>query len=49
MRATIRSHEDESVAGAYEQGEVGRLREGAEMLQQQLAEAMKRLDGLTAS
>jgi len=42
------SHEDESVVGEYEQGEVGRLREEAQMLQQQLDEAMKRLDRLTA-
>ena len=42
-------HEEASVEGEYEQDEVGRLREEAEMLQQHLAEAMKRLDGLTAS
>jgi len=48
-KSTRRSHEDESVAGEYEQGEVGRLREEVEMLQQHLDEAMKRLDGLTAS
>ena len=39
-------HEDESTEGEYEQGEVGRLREEAEMLQRQLAEVMERLDGL---
>ena len=42
-------HEESSVEGEYEQDEVGRLREDAEMLQQQLAEVMERLDGLTAS
>ena len=41
--------EEFSVEGEYEQDEVGRLREGAEMLQQQLAEVMERLDRLTAS
>ena len=41
-------HEESSGEGEYEQDEVGRLREDAEMLQQQLAEAMKRLDELTA-
>ena len=35
--------------GEYEQDEVGRLREEAEMLQHQLAEVMGRLDSLTAS
>jgi len=43
------SNEESSVEGEYEQDEVGRLREDAEMLQQQLAEVMERLDGLTAS
>ena len=42
-------HEESSVEGEYEQDEIGRLREDAEMLQQQLAEAMKRLGGLTPS
>ena len=42
-------HEESSVEGEYEQDKVGRLREDAEMLQQQLAEAIKRLDALTAS
>jgi predicted Fe-Mo cluster-binding NifX family protein len=42
-------HEEPSVEAEYEQDEIGRLREDAEMLQQQLAEAMKRLDGLTPS
>ena len=35
--------------GEYEQDEVGRLREEAEMLQQQLAEVMKRLERLEAT
>ena len=43
------SNEESSVEGEYEQDEVGRLREDAEMLQQQLAEVMERLEGLTAS
>jgi hypothetical protein len=38
---------ESSVEGEYEQDEVGRLREEVEMLQQQLHEAMKRVDGLT--
>ena len=42
-------HEESPVEGEYEQDEIGRLREDAEMLQQQLAEAIKRLDGLTPS
>lgn len=42
-------HKGSSVEGVYEQDEVGRLREDAEMLQQQLAEVMERLEGLTAS
>ena len=48
--STSLGHEHEGVSGegVYEQDEVGRLREDAEMLQQQLAEAMKRLDDLTA-
>jgi predicted Fe-Mo cluster-binding NifX family protein len=41
-------HEESSVEGEYEQDEIGRLREEAEMLQQQLTEAMGRLDRLTA-
>ncbi|HEC34276.1 MAG TPA: dinitrogenase iron-molybdenum cofactor biosynthesis protein [Chloroflexi bacterium] len=41
-------HEGEPAADGYEQGDVGRLREEAEMLQRQLAEVMERLDGLTA-
>jgi len=36
-------HEESSVEGEYEQDEVGRLREEAEMLQQQLDEVMARL------
>ena len=47
-KSTGRSHEDESVAGEYEQGEVGRLREEVEMLQRQLAEVTERLEGLKA-
>jgi len=47
-KSTGRSHEDESVVGEYEQSEVGRLREEAQMLQRQLAEVMERLDRLTA-
>ena len=43
------AHEEFSAEGEYEQGEVGRLREEAEMLQQQLNEVMERLNGLTAS
>jgi predicted Fe-Mo cluster-binding NifX family protein len=39
-----REHDD----GAYEQDEIGRLREEAEMLRQQLEEATARLDGLEA-
>jgi len=48
-------HEESSVEadrrhpGEYEQGAVGRLREEAEMLQQQLTEVVERLDRLTAS
>ena len=41
-------HEEIPAEGEYEQDEVGRLREEAEMLQQQLGEVMKRLDRLTA-
>ena len=41
-------HEESSVEGEYEQDEVGRLREEAEMLQQQLTEVMERLDRLAA-
>jgi predicted Fe-Mo cluster-binding NifX family protein len=41
-------HHDEFPAeGEYEEDEVGRLREEAEMLQQQLTEVMERLDRLT--
>ncbi|MBL7063129.1 MAG: NifB/NifX family molybdenum-iron cluster-binding protein [Anaerolineae bacterium] len=47
-KSTGHDHEAEPVAGEYEQGEVGRLREEAEMLQQQLTEVMERLDRLTA-
>ncbi len=48
-KSTGHDHEAEPVAGKYEQGEVGRLREEAEMLQQQLTEVMERLDRLTVS
>jgi len=41
-------HKQSLVEGEYEQDEVGRLREDAEMLQQQLSEVMERLDRLTA-
>jgi hypothetical protein len=41
--------EGESHAGGHEQGEVGRLREEAAMLQQQLAQVMERLDKLASS
>jgi predicted Fe-Mo cluster-binding NifX family protein len=41
-------HEEAPAGGEYEQDEVGRLREDAEMLQQQLDEVMDRLDSLTA-
>jgi predicted Fe-Mo cluster-binding NifX family protein len=46
-----REHEcDETQAHhQYEQDEVGRLREEAEMLQHQLAQVMERLDGLNGS
>jgi predicted Fe-Mo cluster-binding NifX family protein len=43
------AHEDVVVEGEYEKDEVGRLREEAEMLQQQLTEVMERLDSLTTS
>ena len=43
------AHEASAPEGEYEKDEVGRLREEAEMLQQQLREAMERLDGLTES
>ena len=38
--------EESHAAGPYQKDEVGRLREEAEMLQQQLAEVMSRLDQL---
>lgn len=40
-------HQESSVEEEYEEDEVGRLREEVGMLQQQLREAMKRVDGLT--
>jgi predicted Fe-Mo cluster-binding NifX family protein len=43
------SHGEVSAEGEYERDEVGRLREEAEMLQQQLEEVMDRLGRLTAS
>jgi predicted Fe-Mo cluster-binding NifX family protein len=43
------AHEAAAPEGEYEKDEVGRLREEAEMLQQQLRQAMERLDGLTES
>jgi len=42
------AHDETHAEGEYEQDEAGRLREEAEMLQQQLAEVIERLDGLTA-
>ena len=42
-------HGEVSAGGEYERDEVGRLREEAEMLQQQLEEVMDRLGRLTAS
>jgi predicted Fe-Mo cluster-binding NifX family protein len=39
-------HEEGPPAGGYEQDEVGRLREEVEMLQQQLEQALRRLDML---
>ncbi len=38
----------ESIRHAHEEDETGRLREEVQMLQQQLAEMMERLDGLTS-
>lgn len=43
------SHEEVPAEGEYEQDEVGRLREEAEMLQQQLAEVTERLGKFAAS
>ena len=42
-------HGEVSAGGEYERDEVGRLREEAEMLQQQLAEVMERLGKLATS
>lgn len=42
-------HGDVPAEGEYEKDEAGRLREEAEMLQQQLSEVMERLDRLGAS
>jgi predicted Fe-Mo cluster-binding NifX family protein len=41
-------HGEAPAGGEYEQDEMGRLREEAEMLQQQLDEVVSRLDSLTA-
>ena len=42
------AHPEQQVQVEYEEDEAGRLREEAQMLQQQLAEAMERLDRLAA-
>jgi len=42
-------HEEQHAEGPYEKDEVGRLREEADMLQQQLTEVMARLDRLGGS
>jgi len=42
-------HGDVLAEGEYEEDEAGRLREEVKMLQQQLAETVKRLDNLAAS
>ncbi len=44
--STEHGHGDIPAPGEYEQDETGRLREEAEMLQQQLTEVMERLDKL---
>lgn len=41
--------EEAAAEGGYEQDEAGRLREEIDMLQQQLNEALRRLDGLAKS
>lgn len=41
------AHEEVAAEGEYEEDEVGRLREEAQMLQQQLNEVVERLDKLT--
>jgi predicted Fe-Mo cluster-binding NifX family protein len=41
-------HEEVVAESEYEEDEAGRLREEVEMLQQQLAEVMRRLDGVKA-
>jgi predicted Fe-Mo cluster-binding NifX family protein len=43
------AHEEDSSKAEYEEDEAGRLREEIEMLQQQVSEAMERLDRLTTS
>jgi len=45
----VHSHNEVTSEDGYGEDEVSRLREEIEILQQQLAEAKKRLDGLTAS
>ena len=47
--STEHGHEEVAVEGEYEEDEAGRLREEAQMLQQQLDEAVARLDRLAAS
>lgn len=42
-------HEEIAAGSEYEEDEVGRLREEAEMLRRQLAEVMERIDELAAS
>jgi predicted Fe-Mo cluster-binding NifX family protein len=43
------AHPGQQVQVEYEEDEAGRLREEVQMLQQQLAEVMERLDGLASS
>lgn len=47
--SVVHDHQESAGAGEYEKDEVGRLREEIEMLQQQLDEAMERLDRFAAS
>jgi predicted Fe-Mo cluster-binding NifX family protein len=46
-RESIEHAHEAHTEGEYEQDEVGRLREEAEMLQQQLAEVMERMDKMS--
>ena len=46
--STEHGHEEVAAESEYEEGEAGRLREEAQMLQQQLNEAVARIDRLTA-